>query len=110
MFDESASWYLPPTPDLNSNPSSDNEVSKAKMPPDEPEIKTREESLISLRLSGPNGRLRQYDQSDEELASSGDSAVHSLRKKPRRRLTHKEKGKKKVWDSGTDRRVGLTAV
>ena len=35
--------------------------------------------------------------------SSGDSAVHSPRRKPRRRLTHKEKGKKKVSDSGTDR-------
>ena len=65
---------------------------------DEPEIKTREESPISLRLSGPNGRLSRYDQSDEEPASNGDSAVHS----PRRQLTRKEKGKK-VSDSGTDR-------
>ena len=45
------------------------------MPPDEPEIETRKESLISLRLSGPNGRLSQYDQSDEEPASSGDSSA-----------------------------------
>ena len=30
VFDESASWYLPPTPDLNSNPSSDDEVSEAE--------------------------------------------------------------------------------
>ena len=32
VFDESASWYLPPTTDLNSNTSSDDEVSKAEMP------------------------------------------------------------------------------
>ena len=42
-------------------------------------------------------------QSDEEPASSADSAVHSPRRKPRRRLTRKDKGKKKVSDSGTDR-------
>ena len=41
----------------DSNPSSDDEVSEAEMPPDEPEIGTHEESPISLRLSGPNGRL-----------------------------------------------------
>ena len=29
--------------------------------------------------------------------------MHSLRKKPRRRFTRREKGKKKVSDSGTDR-------
>ena len=56
VFDEFASWYLPPTPDLSSNLSSDVEVSEAEMPPDEREIGTREESLIWLRLSGPNGR------------------------------------------------------
>ena len=39
---------------------------------------------------------------NEEPASSGDSAVHSPRRKPRRRLTRKEKGKRKVSDSGTD--------
>ena len=81
VFDESTSWYLPLTPDLNSNPSSDDEVSEAQMPPDEPEIGIREESPISFRFSGPNGRLSRYDQSDEESASSGDSAVHSPRKK-----------------------------
>ena len=52
VFDESASWYLPPTPNVDSNSSSDDE---AEMPPDEPEIGTREESPISFRLSGPNG-------------------------------------------------------
>ena len=103
VFDESKSWYLPPTPELHSNLSSDDEVSEAELPPDEPEIETREESLISLRLSGPSGRLSRYDQSDEEPASSGDSVVHSPRRKPRRWLTRKEKAKKKVSDSGTDR-------
>ena len=53
VFDESASWYLPPTPDLNSNPSSDDEVSEAEMPLDERETETLEESLVSFRLSGP---------------------------------------------------------
>ena len=42
VFDESTPWYLPLTPDLNSNPSSDDEVSAAEMPPDEPEIETCE--------------------------------------------------------------------
>ena len=50
VFDESASWYLPLTPDLSSNLSTDNEVSEAEMPLDEPEIGTREESPISFRL------------------------------------------------------------
>ena len=103
MFDESASWYFPPTSDLDSNPSSDDDVNEAEMPPDEPEIGTREESPISFRLSGPNERLSRFDQSDEEPTSSGDSAVHSPRRKPKRRLTQKEKGKKKVSDFGTDR-------
>ena len=42
--------------------------------------------------------------SDEEPVSSGDSVVHSLRLKSRRRLTHKEKGKKKIprYDTGRD--------
>ena len=75
VFDESASWYLPPTPDLNSNPSSDDEVSEAEMPPDEPEIGTPKESLISFWLNGPNGRLSRFNQSDEESASTVDSAV-----------------------------------
>ena len=44
VFDKSASWYLLPTPDLNSNPSSDDEVNEAEVPPDEREIGTHEES------------------------------------------------------------------
>ena len=43
------------------------------------------------------------DHSDEEAASSGDSAVHSPCRKPRRWLTRKDNGKRKVSDSGTDR-------
>ena len=94
VFDESASWYLPP----DSNLSSDDEVSEAEMPPDEPEIET--ESPISLRLSGPNGRLSRYDQSNEEPASSGDSVVHSPRRKP-------EKGKRKVQGEREEESVGI---
>ena len=103
MFDESASWYIPSTPDLNSNPSSKDAVSKAEMPPDEHEIGALEESRISFRLSGPNERLSRFDQSDEESASSVDSVVHSPRRKPRRWLTRKEKGKKKMPEYGMDR-------
>ena len=64
---------------------------------------TLDESPISFRLSGSNERLGRFDQSEEESASSGDSTVHSPRRKLRRRLTRKEKGKKKVSYSGTDR-------
>ena len=91
------------TPELNSNPSSDDEVSEAEMPPDEREIGTHEESPISFRLSAPNGQLNQFDYCEEESASSGDSVVHSLCRKPWRRLTRKEKGKKKALDSITNR-------
>ena len=63
VFDESASWYLPPTPSPDSNLSTDDEVSEAEMPPDAPKIETCEESPISLRLNGPSGRLSRYDQS-----------------------------------------------
>ena len=61
VFDESAFWYLPPTPDLNSNPSSDDKVSEAEMPPDEREVETLDESPISFLLSGPNERLSRFD-------------------------------------------------
>ena len=71
MFDESASWYLPQTPDLNSNPNFDDEVSEAEMPLDGCEIRIRKESPISFWLSGPNGRLSRFDQFEEEPASSG---------------------------------------
>ena len=63
----------------------------------------------SFPLSGPNERLSRFDQSDEEPASSGDSAVHSPRRKPRRRLTRKEKGKTKVSNSGTNKNVEISS-
>jgi hypothetical protein len=81
--------------------SSDGEVSEAEMPREEPEVGTQSESPISVPLSGPCGGLRRFDQSDDEPASSGDSAVHSQRRRPRRRFTRKEKGKKKVSDADT---------
>jgi hypothetical protein len=77
VFDESASWYLPSIPQPNSNVSSDGEVSEAEMPREEPKIGTWPESPISVPLSGPCRGLGRFDQSDDELASSGDSAVHS---------------------------------
>ena len=103
VSNESASWCLPPTPDLNSNPSSEDEINEAEMHLDERETETLEESLVSFRLSGLNVQLSRFDQSDEELASSGDSAVNSPRKKPRRWFTHKEKRKKKMSEYDTDR-------
>ena len=66
------------------------------MTPDERKIGALEESPISFQLSGPNERLRRHDQPDEESASSEDSVVQSQHKKPRRRLTRKEKGKMKA--------------
>jgi hypothetical protein len=68
---------------------------------DVPQIGTRPESPISVPLSGPYGGLERVDQSDDEPASSGDSAVHSQRRKSRRRFTRKEKGKKKVSEADT---------
>jgi hypothetical protein len=47
---------------------------------------------------GTQAGLGRFDQSDNEPASTGDSAVHSPRRQPRRRFTRKEKGKKKVSD------------
>ena len=76
---------------------------RSARPPNELEIGTPEESLISFRLSGLNGQLSRFKQFNEEPASSGDSVVLFPRRKPRRRLTRKEKGKRKVSDSGTDR-------
>jgi hypothetical protein len=61
VFDESASGYLPSTPQPEADSSSDEEVSKAEMPPDEPEIGTRLESLISVLLSGPSVGLGRFD-------------------------------------------------
>ena len=80
------------------------ESNEADVPLDEREIGTHEENPISFQLRGPNGRLIRFDQFEQESASSGDSAMHSTRRKPGRRLTRKEKGKKKVSDFDTDRR------
>jgi hypothetical protein len=104
VFDESTSWYLPSVPEPDSNPSSDGEVSEAEVPPDEPEIGTRPESPISVPLTGPSAGLGRFDQSDDEPASSGDSAMYSPRKQPKRRFTCKENGKRKVSDADTQRR------
>jgi hypothetical protein len=103
VFDEFASYYLPSAPQPKADPSSDGEVSEAEMPPDEPKIGTRPESPISVPLIGPSAGLGRFDQSDDEPASSGDSAVNSPRKKPTRQFMRKEKGKKKVSDSDTQR-------
>ena len=103
MFDEFAPWYLPSTTTPNSNPSFEDEVSKAKMPLHKREIGALEESLMSFRLSGPNERLSRHDQSDEEeSASSLDSVVQSPHRKTRRRLTRKEKGKMKLPEYETE--------
>ena len=77
------SWYLPSTPDLNSNPSSEDEVDEVEMPPDERKLETLEESPISFRLSGPNEQLSRFDQLDEKSASSADSAVQTQPCNPR---------------------------
>ena len=103
VFDESPSWYLPSTPNLNSNLSSEDEVSEAEMPPDECEIETLEASPILFRLSRLNERLSRRDPLDAETSSSGHSVVHSPRRKLRRRLTRKENGKKKMPAYDTDR-------
>jgi hypothetical protein len=103
VFDESTSWYLPSVSQPDSNPSSDGEVSDAEMPPDVPEIGTQPESPISVPLTGPSAGLGRFDQSDEEPVSSGDSAMHSPCKRPKRRFTRKEKGKRKVSDADTQR-------
>ena len=102
MFDEFAPWYLPSTTTPNSNPSFEDEVSKAKMPLHKREIGALEESLMSFRLSGPNERLSRHDQSDEESASSGDSTLQIPCRKPRRWLTRKEKGKMKLPEYETE--------
>jgi hypothetical protein len=73
------------------------------VPPDEPEIGTRPESPISVPVTRPSAGLGRFDQFNDEPASSGDLPVHSPRKQPKRRFTHKEKGKRKVSDANTQR-------
>ena len=104
MFDESVTWYLPLPPTLeDSNPSSEDEVREAEIPPNERETETLEESPVSFRLSGLNEQLSRFDQSNEEPKSNGDSVVHSPCRKSRRRLTCKEKGKEKMSGYGANR-------
>ena len=103
MFDESASWYLPLTPESNSNLSSEDEVNEVEMPPREREIRALEESSISFWLSGPNERLSRHGQSEEEPTSSVDSAVQSPHRKPRRRPMRKQKEKKKMLEYSTNK-------
>ena len=57
--------------------------------------------FISVKWT--NSKMSRYNQSEDDSVSSGESAVHSPRRKLSRWLTCKEKGKKKVSDSGTDR-------
>ena len=95
-FDESTSWYLPsPLTSEDSSPILEEEASEAEMPRDEGDIRALQESLILFRLSGLNERQGRRNQSDTETESSGDSALHSPCRKPRRRLTCKQKGKRK---------------
>ena len=104
-FDESTSWYSLPTLTTDSDPMPKDEASEPEPAQVEnDEARTKEESPESFRLSGPNDRLSQLDQSDDETASGGDSVVLSPRKEPRRRFTRKEKGKKKMpeFETGHD--------
>mgnify|MGYP006889253426 FL=1 len=68
----------------------------------EEEIGTQEESLISFWLSGPIEEPSQNDRSIEKTTSDEDSAMRSPRMKPKRRLTHKEKGKRKMLEYDTN--------
>ena len=99
VFDESVWWWLssPQTPE-ETIPTFEEEVNEAEMPRDEGDIGALEESPISFRLSGLNERLSRGDQSDKEATSTVESVMQSPRRKPRRRLTHKEKGKKKMLE------------
>ena len=96
---------LLPTPTSDPDPMPEDEASEPEPAQvEDDEAGTQEESSELFRLSGPNERLGQSDQSDDETASSGDSVVVSPRKEPRRRFTRKEKGKKKMpeFETGND--------
>ena len=105
-FDDSASWYsLPtptPTPDNYDNPIPEDKVNELDLIRDEEEdIGALEESPISFRLSGLNESLSRSDQRDDESASSGDLAMYSTHKEPRRRYIRKRKGKMKISECNT---------
>ena len=72
------------------------------MPRDEGDIGALEESLISFTLTGLNERMSRRDKSNAESVSNGDTVMQSPRRKPRRRLTRKEKGKKKMPEYGSE--------
>ena len=84
VFNESASWYLPSTPTPNSNLITEDAASEPETNREEEDevgdFGILEEGLILFRMSGPNESPIRNDQSDEDLASSGDSAVYSLRR------------------------------
>ena len=98
MFNESASSYALPTPHNSNHPIIEAEASEPEMirEEDDDDYNTLEESPISFQLSGPNEELSRDDQQNEEPTSSEDSVVDSRCKELRRRLRHKEKGKKKM--------------
>ena len=85
VFDELASWYFPSPPiPHDSILISKDEISEAEMPQHNEEIGALRESSISFRLSGWNEGLGRDGQPDDEMVSSGDSAMMSPRKEPRR--------------------------
>ena len=84
VFDEFVLWYLPSTPTPNSNLITEDAASEPETNREEEDevgdFGILEEGLILFRMSGPNESPIRNDQSDEDLASSGDSAVYSLRR------------------------------
>ena len=94
IFDELAYWYslTSPTPE-DSIPNTKHEASEAKPILEEEKINTLEENLILFRITRPNEEQIDMPASDE------DSAMQSSWWKPRKRLTRKEKGKKKISET-----------
>ena len=69
----------------------------------EMEIGTQEESPISFRLSALIEEPSQNSQSIEESASKHNSIMHSAKMKSKRRLSQREKGKKKMLEYYTNK-------
>ena len=62
IFDESALWYLRPTPTtIHSIPNSEDEANEAEMSLDGEEIGALEEIPITFQLSGSNEELSRKD-------------------------------------------------
>ena len=97
VFDESSLWYslLPLTPN-DSVPIIEDESSESQLTLEEEKIDTLEKILISFWLSGLNDELDRDGQPIDMSASEEDSIVQSPWWKPRKWLTHKEKGKKRM--------------